>query len=53
MKNLGTMNGWSTTPDEYEACINACHKTREVKIGNRWYRVFCDECDICWDYDCS
>jgi len=42
-----------TTPDEYTACHEAGHKTREAKIGSALYRVFCDKCEIYWDYDCS
>lgn len=42
-----------TTPSEYTACIAAGHKTREVCKGNAWYKVYCDECNISWEYDCS
>lgn len=42
-----------TTPDEYKKCRQAGHKTRETEIGHQLYRVYCDECNIYWEYDCS
>lgn len=42
-----------TTPEAYKKCREAGHKTHETKKGNCWYQVYCDECGLTWDYDCS
>lgn len=42
-----------TTPPEYTRCVEQNHKTHELCKGPHWYKVYCDECKITWEYDCS
>lgn len=53
--DIGTMNGWVKTPQEYEKHVATCPRGGEqaTKLGNCWYEYYCPHCGVVYRIDSS
>ena len=52
-KNLGCVNGWNESPQEYKDCVDACHTREEIALGRCYHKKVCHTCKIYWTIDSS